>query len=103
MSYHAEQTLLSMRPGLRPGGACSCGWHSHAKTFAEHVAEYGGITLDLNGCARCNGDGHPGITFQPLTHPVEIGGHMLTHWAPCPTNGEPILMEIRPQPVPEED
>lgn len=50
------------------------------------------MTVDLNGCERCHGDGHPGITFTPLTHPVEIGDTKITHWTPCPTNGEPILL-----------
>lgn len=62
----------------------------------------GPLTLDLNGCARCHGDGHPGLTFTPLIHPLQIAGETLTHWAPCPANGEPILMQTR-QPVPEED
>jgi hypothetical protein len=53
--------------------------------------------VDLRGCARCHGDGHKQLVFRPLTHPVEMGdGTMthwaMTHWAPCPTNGEPILM-----------
>jgi hypothetical protein len=54
------------------------------------------ITYDLVGCARCHGDGHPQITFEPLTFPyVEDNGTEMTHWAPCPTNGEPILMGTR--------
>jgi len=59
------------------------------------------ITIDLRGCARCHGDGHPQITFEPLTHPfVEDSGTELTHWAPCPTNGEPILMGTTKKPDP---
>lgn len=46
------------------------------------------ITFDLVGCARCDGDGHPGLTFTKLTHPCLD----FTHWAPCPTNGEPIML-----------
>lgn len=63
------------------------------------------IKVDLNGCARCHGDGHPGLLFQPLIYPVgcscghcpagELCDDILTHWAPCPTNGEPILMLVR--------
>jgi len=60
------------------------------------------LSIDVNGCARCHGDGHQLLTFTALTHPLEIGGETLTHWAPCPTNGEPILLLFR-QPVPEED
>lgn len=50
------------------------------------------VTINQVGCARCHGDGHPGITFQPLTHPLVLGLYEFTHWAPCPTNGEPILL-----------
>lgn len=53
--------------------------------------------VDLKGCARCWGDGHDALTFEPLTHPVELDSDAepsFTHWAPCPTNGEPILMRI---------
>lgn len=53
------------------------------------------ITVDLNGCARCHGDGHAGLTFHELTRPLIIGNEQpLTHWALCPTNGEPILMRV---------
>jgi hypothetical protein len=56
------------------------------------------ITIDQAGCARCHGDGHKQITFKRLTHPlVEEGGLQLTHWAPCPTNGEPILLAVVPK------
>ncbi len=55
------------------------------------------ITVDVVGCARCHGDGHPALTFRPFTHPVEGRGvAVFTHWAPCPTNGEPILFAIVP-------
>lgn len=48
---------------------------------------------DLVGCARCHGDGHESIAFTPLAHPVETDGVVTaTHWAPCPTTHEPILM-----------
>ncbi len=48
--------------------------------------------MDVRGCARCDGDGHPGLQFLPLIRPVEIYEIKLTHWALCPTNGEPILL-----------
>jgi hypothetical protein len=50
------------------------------------------ITFDLVGCARCHGDGHPGLTFAKLRYPVESSDPPLTHWALCPANGEPILL-----------
>lgn len=51
------------------------------------------VAMDLNGCARCDGEGHKGLVFLPLDHPVEVDGReVFTHWALCPENGEPILM-----------
>lgn len=50
------------------------------------------IEIDLVGCARCHGDGHKGLKFAKLTHPVDDPTGEYTHWAPCPTNGEPILL-----------
>lgn len=60
----------------------------------EVVITEGPITLRWQqGCARCEGDGHEDITFQPLTHPIVRDDLIVgTHWAPCPTNGEPIIM-----------
>lgn len=50
------------------------------------------LTVELYGCARC-GRVHPELVFEPLTNPVALDCEpSLTHWAPCPTNGEPILM-----------
>lgn len=57
------------------------------------------ITTDQHGCARCGADEHLGITYQPLTYPIDMGnGWTATHWAPCPTNGEPILYCVGPKP-----
>lgn len=36
---HERLTLLSMRPGHAAGAGCSCGWHSHSKTFEQHLTE----------------------------------------------------------------
>lgn len=47
--------------------------------------------VPLRHCARCNQD-HP-VAWQQLTNPIEDkDGTKWTHWAPCPVNGEPILM-----------
>jgi hypothetical protein len=52
-------------------------------------------TFDLNGCARCHASGHEQITFRPLTFPFELLHEApFTHWAPCPTNGEPIMLRL---------
>lgn len=53
------------------------------------------FTIDLEGCARCNGDGHPGLTFRKLQRPVELPPlFVLTHWASCPETGEPIMLRV---------
>jgi hypothetical protein len=54
------------------------------------------VTQDQVGCARCYADGHPGITYRPLTFPIRLAdGWKGTHWAPCPTNGEPIIYAVK--------
>lgn len=58
------------------------------------------IRTSIVGCSRCYGEGHADLEFEELTYPVEakvvIEGELvdvtMTHWAPCPTNGQPILM-----------
>lgn len=47
------------------------------------------MTIDLDGCARCHGEGHHGLVFIKLTHAM----NEFTYWAPCPTNGEPIMLK----------
>ncbi len=40
MNDHVEVGgIIPMRPGIRPGATCSCGWHSHTRTFEEHIAQ----------------------------------------------------------------
>jgi hypothetical protein len=37
---HVEQKgVIPMGPGHKVTGACSCGWHSHSKTFQDHLDE----------------------------------------------------------------
>ena len=52
-------------------------------------------TGTVRACARCGLD-HPELTFKPLTSPCGD----FTHWCPCPTNGEPILMSMDDTSVP---
>lgn len=47
----------------------------------------------IERCARC-GEDHATVEFERLARPIEVGEVTLTHWAPCPTNGEPILMQV---------
>ncbi len=45
----------------------------------------------IRNCARCGGE-HAVLEFGELSRPTSHGH---THWAPCPTNGEPILLRRR--------
>lgn len=57
------------------------------------------VVVGMVGCAACHSDGHSDVEFKRLTHPrefkVKVDGEwhyiVATHWALCPTNGEPIL------------
>lgn len=51
--------------------------------------------VDVRRCARCGGD-HKGLEFRALTRPAKD----YQWWAPCPENGEPILMDVKPAPGP---
>ena len=48
-------------------------------------------------CARCGGD-HDDVVPQPLDHPMappDITPRLVwSKWAPCPTNGQPIMFEV---------
>lgn len=54
------------------------------------------ITANIVGCARCGGSGHDLLSFAPLTHAVttDDGEPAFTHWALCPSNGDPILLRV---------
>jgi len=43
----------------------------------------------IGGCARC-GEAHDRLKFQKLIRPIKEN----THWATCPTTGEPIVLSI---------
>lgn len=60
------------------------------------------ITTSVTGCARCGQD-HGDLEFLPLAHGVDVEDTLgpLTHYATCPTNGEPILMRIVPTDTPD--
>jgi hypothetical protein len=46
-------------------------------------------------CARCGGE-HEGIKAEILSRPITPPGteQIWTHWAPCPANGQPILVRV---------
>lgn len=51
---------------------------------------------NIDGCNRCGGN-HDEVEASKLDHPFsppEAGGITWTHWAPCPTNGQPILFVL---------
>lgn len=47
---------------------------------------------DVGTCARCQAD-HQHILFHQFEYPAD----RFTHWAICPTTGEPILMTVKPE------
>ena len=51
------------------------------------------IHVDVRSCARCGQD-HEKLEFKLLTNPIPDGDFYWTHWASCPTNGEPVLLYI---------
>lgn len=55
------------------------------------------LVVKVKRCARCRGD-HEALLFQKLTHSMapENCDHEWTHWALCPTNGEPIMLLQEP-------
>lgn len=49
--------------------------------------------ISLRNCARC-GKTHY-VEWKELTRQIRIFDQPhITHWAPCPINGEPILMRV---------
>jgi len=46
----------------------------------------------ITNCARC-GKNHEDLEFEVLARPAPSGDLEYTAWAPCPTNGQPVLME----------
>lgn len=59
--------------------------------------------MDLEGCSRCDGPGHAGITFYKLDNPIPLGGVTeATYYAICPTTQAPILLAyhaVDPEPI----
>ncbi len=47
------------------------------------------MNLTVQACARCGAD-HADLAFQAFARPPLPS----THWAPCPTTGEPILLQV---------
>lgn len=54
------------------------------------------MNSNVKSCARCGKD-HQNVTFRPLAKPMapdNAGGRVWSHYATCPTTGEPIMMSI---------
>lgn len=52
--------------------------------------------INIKNCSRCGGT-HEGVEPIALAHPFappEAGGLAWTEWAPCPTNGQPIMIGV---------
>jgi len=49
------------------------------------------LVTNVSGCARC-GQNHEGLTFRPF---ARARNPHYSHWALCPTTGEPILLVVR--------
>lgn len=58
------------------------------KTAAGELA--GKLMVDVKKCQRCGSD-HHGMIFERLSNPVDE----FTFYGFCPTNGQPVLMQIR--------
>lgn len=53
----------------------------------------------IDNCARCGGNHTEGVWFFRFTYPIQDkDGTLWTHWAACPTNGEPILAKMEEAP-----
>lgn len=67
---------------------CGC---RPANTDQDSKIEVSGI----ESCARCGGNHEQSVWFFKFTYPIQDSdGTMWTHWAVCPTNGEPILAKM---------
>ena len=64
----------------------------------DQFAESGELlALTVGRCARCDGD-HPDLAVTKFVQSVVISGRTFDYWAPCPTTGGPILVEVAPMP-----
>lgn len=50
------------------------------------------IVVPVVNCARC-GKNHDPMCFLKFKRPVQLPAGV-THWASCPTTGEPILLSV---------
>ena len=86
-----EKTRLGMMP-VKPTPPRS---PSEAPREAAHPDTPFVLIPFLQRCSRCGGS-HQELMFFELSTPIFLryGVVLYTHWALCPTNGEPILNRV---------
>ena len=53
------------------------------------------IVKGIKNCSRCGGD-HDELIAKRFVRPIVVGdGEEYTHWVTCPTNGDPILVQMQ--------
>lgn len=68
------------------------------------MTDTGHLFVQIGNCARCGKDHSDGVRAKPFDIPFappESNGMVWTHWATCPTNGDPILIMQTPDSVEE--
>jgi hypothetical protein len=57
------------------------------------------LSSGLANCARCGGDHPDRLEWRRFGRPVVIDERTwFSHWAPCPSTGEPILLQQQKTP-----
>jgi len=80
---------------------------TEAEVMSRAAADASGadaMTCDVVSCSRCGGD-HRAVRFEPMARPfapAEAAPIVWTRWAPCPTNGQPILQAMKSSALPAE-
>jgi len=73
---------------------------TEAEVMSRAAADSSGadaMTCDVVACSRCGGD-HRAVRFEPMARPfapAEAAPIVWSHWAPCPTNGQPIMWAMK--------
>jgi hypothetical protein len=57
--------------------------------------------VNVSECSRCGGD-HIGVIVKVMAiphAPKNANDQVWNYWAPCPTNGDPMLFQVEPEVV----
>lgn len=96
--YGADRDVKIACPSCKAGVGVYCACDANgplvcerrARAALKHSAQTGAaFVVTVSHCSRCRGY-HPDLDVKPLTH----AAGEYTHWATCPTNGEPILIRV---------